>query len=212
MYNPRDGSSEPLFGGGAIRVDAQLVYKYPARRVYDNRRQLVFGGNAGGDSSTATVHMPDAPMLFTVLTGNLRRGRPVEKFRKARYLAVYREGMCGANCTANLNGIFQQRDLIGRVPLEDDGSTKVMLPAREGIVFELQDSSRNAVVTMGEEHQLGPGESISMGVSESLFDAVCGGCHGSVTGSELDVKVSPDALTGASKSASAGNAALNPSP
>jgi hypothetical protein len=211
MFNPRDGTSEPLFGTNAIRVDAQLVYKYPARHLYDNRRQLVFGGNAGGASTTATVHMPDAPMLFTLLTGNLRRGRPVEEFRSARYLAVYREGMCGANCTANVNGIYQQREFLGRVPLEDDGSTKVNLPAGEGLVFELQDSSRNAVVTMGEEHQLGPGESISMGVSESLFNSVCGGCHGSVSGSELDVEVTPDALTNASRSASAGNAALNPS-
>ncbi|MFN0253255.1 MAG: TolB family protein [Kofleriaceae bacterium] len=212
MYNPRDNSAEPLFGNNAIRVDAQLVYKHPERHLYGNRRQLVFGGNAyGPDPSTATVHMPDAPMLFTVLTGNLRRGRPVEEFRSARYLAVFREGMCGTNCTANTNGIFQQRELIGRVPLEDDGSTKVMLPAREGLVFELQDSSRNAIVTMGEEHQLGPGETISMGVSESLFNAICGSCHGSVSGSELDVEVTPDALTNASRSASAGSAPLNPS-
>jgi hypothetical protein len=42
-----------------------------------------------------------------------------------------------------------------------------------------------------------------MGVSEDLFDAVCGGCHGSVSGSELDVAVTPDALTGASESLSA---------
>ena len=212
MYNPRDNSSEPLFGGSAIRVDAQLVYKFPARKLYDNRRQLVFGGAAsGGDPATATVHMPDAPMLFTLLTGNLRRGRPVEEFRNARYLAAYSEGMCGANCSANVNGIFQERQLLGRVPLADDGSTKVMLPARVGMVFELQDSSRNPIVTMGEEHQLGPGETISMGISESLFDAVCGGCHGSVSGSELDVKVTPDALTNASRSASSGSAPLNPS-
>ena len=32
--------------GGQIRVDAQLAYKYPARALYDNRRQLVFGGSA----------------------------------------------------------------------------------------------------------------------------------------------------------------------
>jgi mono/diheme cytochrome c family protein len=56
---------------------------------------------------------------------------------------------------------------------------------------------------MGEEHQLGPGEVISMGVPEKEFNAVCGGCHGSVTGSELDVSVTADALTGASQSLSA---------
>jgi hypothetical protein len=55
---------------------------------------------------------------------------------------------------------------------------------------------------MGEEHQLAPGEQISMGIREPLFDAVCGSCHGSVSGSELDVAITPDALTGASQSLS----------
>jgi hypothetical protein len=40
------------------------------------------------------------------------------------------------------------------------------------------------------------------GETVRLFDAVCGGCHGSVSGHELDVIVTPDALTGASASAS----------
>ena len=72
------------------------------------------------------------------------------------------------------------------------------------MILELQDGDGNTVVKMAEEHQLGPGEHISMGVSEKLFDAVCGGCHGSVSGKELDIAVTPDALTGASASASAG--------
>jgi len=55
---------------------------------------------------------------------------------------------------------------------------------------------------MGEEHQLGPGERTSMGIRQELFDAACGGCHGSISGRELDIAVTPDALTGASKSAS----------
>jgi hypothetical protein len=76
-------------------------------------------------------------------------------------------------------------------------------------VLELQDASGNVVVTMGEEHQLGPNETISMGVVEELFDAVCGGCHGSVSGSELDVAIEADALTGASQSLSAGESAVD---
>ena len=47
-----------------------------------------------------------------------------------------------------------------------------------------------------------------MGVSEALFDVVCAGCHGSVSGSELDIGVSADALTGASKSMAASKPAL----
>jgi len=83
------------------------------------------------------------------------------------------------------------------------------VPGGTGVVLELQDDSGNPVVTMGEEHQLGPNEQITMGIVEELFDAVCGGCHGSVSSSELDVTVTPDALTGASKSLSAGETAVN---
>jgi hypothetical protein len=148
--------------------------------------------------------MPDAPMVFTLLTGNLRRGRPVDAFRKARYLVVTAEGACpaGASCSANTNGIYQNRMVLGKAELADDGSVKVRVPSQTGVILELQDDAGNTVVKMSEEHQLGPGEHISMGVSQKLFDAVCGGCHGSVSGKELDIAVTPDALTGASQSAS----------
>ncbi len=207
--SPRDQTRRALLtgGGGRAHVDAILAVKYPARTLYLNRRQLVFGGSGNdSDAGHGVLHMPDAPMVFTMLTGNLRRGRPVDQFRKASQLVVYTEGECPAGpCAANTNGIFQSRAEIGRANLASDGSVKVRLPSGKGLVFELQDSGGHAIVTMGEEHQIGPGERISMGVSEKLFDAVCGGCHGSVSGDELDVAVTPDALTGASASLSAGS-------
>jgi hypothetical protein len=92
--------------------------------------------------------------------------------------------------------------VLGSAKLASDGSVKVRVPAETGVILELQDDAGNSIVKMSEEHQLGPGEHISMGVSEKLFDAVCGGCHGSVSGKELDIAVTPDALTGASASAS----------
>ncbi len=202
--SPRSGAQRTLLSGAGSSVDAVLAYKYPARPLYDNRRQLVFGGNDSGDRAHGVVHMPDAPMVFTLLTGNLRRGRPVDAFRKAKYLAVYAEGLCPAgSCTANQNGIFENRQMLGAAPLADDGSVRVQLPSGTGVVFELQDDKHGSIVKMGEEHQLGPGEEISMGVSESLFNAVCAGCHGSISGHEIDVGVTPDALTGASASKSA---------
>ncbi|HEX7842072.1 MAG TPA: hypothetical protein VF469_31590 [Kofleriaceae bacterium] len=205
--DPHGGGPAPMITNppaGTIRVDAVLAYKYPPRTLYTNRRQLVFGGNAGGDPSHAVLHMPDAPMVFTLLTGNLRRGRPVDAFRKAKFLAVYSEGLCpGTGCSVGGNGIFESRQLLGSAPLASDGSVRVQLPSQTGVVLELQDGNHNSVVKMGEEHQLGPGEQISMGIVQPLFDAVCAGCHGSVTGHEIDVRVSPDALTGASASISA---------
>ena len=213
--SPRTGVQRTLLtgGGAGIRVDAVLAYKYPARELYANRRQLVFGGNAGGDPGHGVLHMPDAPLLFTLLTGNLRRGRPVDAFRDARYLAVYSEGLCPAGtCAAGANGIFESRQMLGSASLADDGSVRVQLPSQTGVVLELQDSKHNTLVKMGEEHQLGPGEQISMGVSEPLFNAVCAGCHGSISGHEIDVGVTPDALTGASvsKSATSSPASIGP--
>lgn len=208
LVDPATGNRTTLIGGSGAQVDGVLGIKHPARQTYENRRQLVFGGRidpATTGPNRAIVHFPDAPMVFTLLTGNLRRGRPVERFRAATQLAIYAEAPAPAGTTSGSGpgGIFEQRTLVGKAPLAADGSVRVNVPAGRGVVLELQDASGNAVVNMGEEHQLAPGEIISLGIVEDLFDAVCGGCHGSVTGSELDVAVTPDALTGASESLSA---------
>jgi hypothetical protein len=98
--------------------------------------------------------------------------------------------------------VFTDRRVLGSALLEKDGSVKVTLPAGKPLIFELVDALNKPLFTMTEEHQLGPGESISPGVSRKLFNGVCAGCHGSVSGNELDVAVTPDALTGASVSVS----------
>ncbi|HKE18292.1 MAG TPA: hypothetical protein VKB80_25615 [Kofleriaceae bacterium] len=216
--NPQTGAREEVLSSpGESLVEAVLALAYPPRAMYANRRQLVFGGaadpDATGGEGFGVVHMPDAPLLFTLLTGNLRLGRPVDLFRDARQLAVYEEKPAPPGTTAaNQGDIYQDRELIGRAPLADDGSAKVRVPAGRGVILELQDGSGNPVVTMREEHQLGPGETISMGISQPLFDAVCGGCHGTVSGREIDVFVTPDALTSASRSLSRDSSPATPSP
>lgn len=206
--DPRSGARQTLLASpGESLVEAVLALAHPAREMYRNRRQLVFGGGADPDASGGAeygvIHFPDAPLTFTLLTGNLRRGRPVELFREASQLAVYEEKRPPPGTTSgNQGAIYQERELLGRAPLAEDGSAKVRIPATRGVILELQDGSGNPVVTMGEEHQLGPGESISIGIVEPLFDGVCGGCHGTVSGREIDVFVTPDALTSASRSLS----------
>ncbi len=210
-FDPRTGVRAPLLTGGAgAQVDAVLAYKAPPRELYANHRQLVFGG-ATQSAGDAVLYMPDAPMVFTMLVANLRRGRPVDAFGAARFLAVFQEGTCPvAGCAANSGNIFENRTSLGRVPLQDDGSAKLSLPSATGLVFQLQDGNGNEIATMGEEHQLGPGEQISMGVSRKLFNGICGGCHGSISAKEIDIAVTPDALTGASASKSLPLAPLTP--
>jgi hypothetical protein len=49
-----------------------------------------------------------------------------------------------------------------------------------------------------EEMQFYPGEVVRQGFRRELFDGMCGGCHGSISGRENDIAVNPDILTQAS--------------
>jgi hypothetical protein len=104
--------------------------------------------------------------------------------------------------------VYTDRTVLGQASLLADHSVKVDLPSRTPLILELVDGAGHPILTMREEHQLGPGENISPGVPRALFNGVCGGCHGSVSGQELDVAVTPDALTGASVSAARDTAAV----
>jgi hypothetical protein len=46
--------------------------------------------------------------------------------------------------------------------------------------------------------QFYPGEVVRQGFRKDLFNGMCGGCHGSVSGLENDIAVNPDILTQAS--------------
>jgi hypothetical protein len=183
------GDRTPVLGGAGAQVEAVVALATPSDRpFYLNRRQLVFGGrDDAGDQGHATVYFPDAPMVATLLGANLRRGRDVKAFRAADHLQLF--GADGGP--------------LGSAPLAGDGSVKVRVPAGVPVYLGLAQGS-TALFTMTEEHQFGPGENISLGVREEMFDHVCAGCHGSVSGQEIDISVSADALTGASASASQG--------
>ncbi|RMH44149.1 MAG: hypothetical protein D6689_03105 [Deltaproteobacteria bacterium] len=195
-----------IVGGPGQQIEPVLAIKRPAHAGYENRRQLVFGGGIRpeitGGTENAVAYVIDAPLIFTLLVANLRRGRPVDAFRTARYLAAYVEQPAPAGTTAPTDGKdhYENRIYAGRVPLFEDGSTKIRAPAFTPLVLALEDADGNTVIQMRETHQFGPGETISMGVVEPVFDGVCAGCHGSISGRELDVITSPDVLTGASQS------------
>ncbi len=205
--DPVTRGRRPLLPGGALSfVEAALGAKRSSRLLFTNVPQLVFGGH-GGAGETATVHFPDAPLLATLLGANLRRGRNVAALDRAVALKVYEPRppasmSAGAGALQGPERVFAERRPLGQAALEADRSLKVRLPAKKPLVLELVDKDGAAVFTMQEEHQLGPGEAIAPGVPRKLFNAVCGGCHGSLSGKEIDIAVTPDALTGASVSAS----------
>jgi hypothetical protein len=204
-----DGTSAPTrrtlaSDPGKSYVEATLGYKRAETALFRNTPQLVFGGhNTGADD--AIMHFPDLPMLATLLGDNLRRGRNVARFDRAVALKVYQEQPPPDRTPVGLQGtqgVFVNRVSLGSVRLESDHSVKVSIPARKPLILELVDGDGKPVFTMSEEHQVSPGEYITPGVPRKLFNGVCGGCHGSLSGNELDLAVTVDALTGASVSLS----------
>jgi hypothetical protein len=204
--DPTTGARRTLLAGGAASlVEPTVGFKRAERLLFRNQPQLVFGGHhEDGVDDHATLHFPDLPMLATLLDANLRRGRNVEAMGKAAALKVY-ESVPPPDANATRTGteqVYVERKPLGSAPLAEDGSLRVELPARKPLILELVDADGKPVLTMREEHQVGPGEVITPGVPRRLFNGVCGGCHGSVSGHEGDVAVTPDALTGASVSLS----------
>jgi hypothetical protein len=211
VVDTRNGMRTPLAsfsGGGKSWVEAVLVYKREPKETFKNLTQLVFGGHVDPtDPTHGEVHYPDLPMLGTLLVANLRTGRFVDMYRGGTQLVVYEDqgptdaatGMAGRTGSQM---VYQNRKELGRAPLASDGSVHLRLPSLTPLILEVQDGSGAKLFTMSEEDQLGPGERISRGVPQKFFNSVCGGCHGSVSGKELDIAIDPDALTGASVSVS----------
>jgi hypothetical protein len=212
--NPQDGSRRMLSPGGTQSlVEAALGYKRGETELFQNLPQLVFGGHSGEpDTGTnGVMHFPDLPVLATLLDANLRRGRNVAKYDSAAALKVYQEfppppGSTAA--TAPLSGsvipTYSNRQSLGSASGMSDHSLMALVPAGVPLILEIDDASGKALFTMTEEHQVQPGEYITPGPPRAVFNNICGGCHGSLSGSELEVAVSADALTGASLSLSRG--------
>jgi hypothetical protein len=212
VVDPATGARTVLtgFGSGATSyVEAAVVMRKDIRPMFNNVTQLVFGGHGGLLSpDTAQVHYPDLPMLATLLIANLRTGRFVDDMRKGTQVTIWQRMPPPADINAAKAGqtgsqmVYEQLNSLTSSALQSDGSVLVNLPPLTPMIIELQDSGGNTVMRMTDEDQVGPGEFISRGVPQQFFNSVCGGCHGSVTGRELDVAINPDALTTASVSKS----------
>jgi hypothetical protein len=202
------GQRRALASDPALSYEEAVVgYKRAERILFSNLPQLVFGGHdTNSNDGFGVMHFPDVPVLATLLNANLREGRNVAAFDGAVALKVYKEiGPTTMPPTGGLSGmqqVYSMRTPVGIASFESDRSLKVRVPAQTPLILELVDSAGNPVFTMREEHQVQPSEYITPGPPRALFNGICGGCHGSLTGQEPDVAVTPDALTGASISVS----------
>jgi hypothetical protein len=90
-----------------------------------------------------------------------------------------------------------------------DGSTRLRVPGGHPLVLRLTDGSGSPLsfasgarftgeMVQREEMQFYPGERSNVAFRRPLFNGLCAGCHGSISGHELDVVVNVDVLTSAS--------------
>ena len=209
--NPQTGARRPLASDGTLSyVEAALGYKRGETELFSNLPQLVFGGHSGqtdaANANNGIMHFPDVPVLATLLGANLRRGRDVSAFDGTASLKVYQDLPPPANSTTSIIPMgalaYSQLTPLGSASLMGDHSLKALVPAGIPLILEFDDSNGKALFTMSEEHQVTAGEYITPGPQRAVFNNICGGCHGSLSGSELDIAVSADALTGASASQS----------
>ncbi|MEA2751795.1 MAG: hypothetical protein QOI41_5938, partial [Myxococcales bacterium] len=109
----------------------------------------------------------------------------------------------GANVATDAFGrVYVRRRILGQVPLEKDGSAKFNLPGGLPIVLKLPDTdmSRDRKLPRFQREAMvfAPGEYVHQSFRTEFFDALCGQCHGALSGRAVDVALKPDFVTQAS--------------
>lgn len=217
VVDPRTGSASRLLGdAGSAEVDAIAIYARPNRGV--------FASDGGGidrpviepGQSDAIVQFNDFPMIQSLMFRNTREGRPID-FRIGGFDVLRHQPppndmreLAGDGVIVDSFGAFYSSyETLGWVPLYEDGSTSMRLPGGIPISFRMTDAE-GAPLDMAEgmpfdgpalqrEHeQYYPGERIKRSIPRRFFNTTCGGCHGSISGRELDVSIDADVVTGAS--------------
>jgi hypothetical protein len=208
VVDRRTGQRRALVSSPASLVEAVLAYPRPPPPVFTVRQT----GTGGVSADRGLIHFPDLPLLATLLDSNNRRGRDVAALRAATTMRVFGHGSppptCTApdhpSCAADMEGpehVYQARFELGETAVHPDGSVWVWLPTRQPFFFELLDADGQVLFRMREEFQIGPFENFGIGVPEGSFHSMCANCHGAVSGRDLDIAVSPDAVSAASATA-----------
>lgn len=219
--DPVPGNTPRMLWRDAARVAVEPVpvWVREPRSVFTGRQDEPNGSaqiDAGrGD---AIVHFTDVPLLATLLFTNTREGRPIPSGIRGVELFESRPPPANARTFGEISGnlvsddfgqFYQELRSRGRAELAPDGSLRARLPAGVPVQLALlggDDKILNFAagaafegpMRQREELQFYPGERAKQALPRHLFNGLCGGCHGSITGRELDIVVRVDVLGSAS--------------
>jgi hypothetical protein len=206
-----------------VAVEPVAIYARSPAEVFRSRIDEVNGSTrVDADAEDAVIHILDVPLLGTLLFSNTREGRPID-FRVAGVeLLESRPPPGDARDFADLGGdvveddfgrFYQSQRSLGSAPLAGDGSVRVRVPGGMPLSLALQDPQGEVLAFGGDDPFAGPmrqrealqfypGERAKQSIPRRFFNGLCGGCHGSISGRELDVVVDVDVLTSASRTLS----------
>jgi hypothetical protein len=227
VLDPETGTSSVLIpGGGQEVIEAVGIYARGVRGPAYTNLPAAFvsaldepNGHTQVTPGTATVDMTvlDFPMLASLLFQNTPTGRQIDPGLGS--VDFYEDmpptsdvtslSSSSADITKDAYGsVYVRRRLLGSNTLLTDGSTHVKLPGGVPIVLHLPDTALSKMGSFPrwqrEEIEFSPGETLNQSFPRTFFSNVCGQCHGSVSGQQVDVAVQPDILTQASVVAARG--------
>jgi hypothetical protein len=207
--------SEPM----RVVVEPAALYARVPHEFKSRTDEINGSTQVAPGSQDAIVHYLDLPMLGTLLFSNTRTGRPIDPHVSGIQVLGPQPppvdarsfGELGSDVVMDRYGSFYEKlHSFGGASLASDGSLRVRLPGGVPLTFALTGDGGKILsfpsgapfsgpMRQREATQFYPGERVKQGMGRQLFNGVCAGCHGSISGRELDIGISVDVLTSASR-------------
>jgi hypothetical protein len=214
--NVTTGERTPLISGAEDELWPVAIYPRFSPGIFRSRLDEANGATQVLDDTdrreVSEVTFLDTGLLSSLLFQNTRTGRVLPGSQSA-LRGVWESlppdgaksfGEADSDFVANDNfgQVYVRRRLLGAPETYADGSAAMRIRGGTPIVLEMlaQLSGDTEPVShfQLEEMQFYPGEVVRQGFRRDLFNGLCGGCHGSVSGMENEIAVNPDILTQAS--------------
>lgn len=175
-----EGKYEPLFNLPKEFIDKKLAVHEP-RAIELRPREPVIGGRIDLEKPTGFV------MLEDIYHGRSMQGLERGKIKKLLVLKQVPKpiNFSGGMEPLTINGTFTLAEILGTIPVAEDGSAYAELPAMQSIFFVALDENDLAVKRMHSFLTLQPGETMS-----------CVGCHEERTEAPLITNSLPMAVRG----------------
>ena len=205
VVDPVSGMRTQLTNGPQDELWPVAVYARQHHGVFRSRLDEANGSSrVFGGRTTAEVTYVDLGLTSSLLFQNTRTGRFIPDGPPA--LSIWEslppDGDDAFNYTDQFGTMFAKRRLLGAVDVYSDSSAKIEIRGGTPIVLEstaqLASDSSATRHFQREETQFYPGEVTRQGFRRDMFNGLCGGCHGSVTGLESEIAIRVDILTRAS--------------